>query len=96
MTSDPRLRREVNRRAYPLVTYAHTLPRWLLLVFAAAVFLAGLLTHGLVSAVLLLVVAAALLLLAFLSWPVAAPASRAARLLVIGLIAGLAVSRAVG
>lgn len=89
----PALRRAVERRSAAPLTYIHGLPRVLPFLVMLTVFAAGLFISGPVGTLLLTVVAVALGWLLYLSWPVVTPGSRLLRLLVVGLIAGAAVSR---
>ncbi len=77
----------VERRSRPLLVLLNAVPRWLLLVIVLVLAVAGLLLPGVLGAALLLVVGGLAAWLLVLSWPVLGPGARAARVLIVMLVA---------
>ena len=63
-------------------------------IVALAVFLAGLFLPGIVGAALLFALGVALAALTFTTWPVQTPALRAVRLIMLALLLGAAIAKA--
>ncbi len=81
--------------SFPLLTALTRLPRWLLGVTLAAALLAGLFLPGIGGIAVLTLVTAFVGWLLYLSWPALGNQGRVMRLLVLGLMVWLIVSRAV-
>lgn len=90
------VRRAVERRSAVPLVWLHRAPRWLSPVLLGVLFVAGLLTPGLVGGLCLLPVALFLAWLAYLTWPSLDARQRAPRALVIVVIGVLAVARFLG
>ena len=84
------VRESVERASLKPAAYLRYLPRWLPPLLVAALFVGGLVVHGPVGAVLLFVVAAFLAWLAMLTWPTLGAPGRAARVLAVAVLLGLA------
>jgi multisubunit Na+/H+ antiporter MnhB subunit len=87
---DPR-RHEVERRSAVWLLYLARLPRAVVAVVAAALFLIGLLAPGPAGGIALLALAAALALLAFVTWHAVRESGRALRVLVIAAVVAWAI-----
>lgn len=86
------IRRDFERRVGPLVVLVARLPKWVPFLVVGVLLVGGLLTQGVLGAVLLLVLAALLTALLVLSWPALQPAPRTLRTLVLALLLVRAVS----
>lgn len=83
----------------PLLTRLVSAPRWLIVVGMSALLVLGLIQTGSLAwlgAILLGILALFLGWLLALSWPVLAPGSRMLRLVVVLVLAGIAVLKAMG
>lgn len=92
-------RQRFERLSLPLLMALQSAPRWIVVVLLAVALFLGLIQTGplaWVGTLLLLVVAAFLGWLLALSWPVLKPTSRALRLLVVVVLVGIAVLKAIG
>lgn len=89
-------RTQVNRRSYGLLSRLHAMPRWIVPAFTVALVLAGMFSPPVIGGLCLLVVAAFLLWLAYLAWPELPRSGRFSRLLIIGIVAGVAIARMTG
>lgn len=85
-------RRRVELTAGPLVVLMARLPRVVPFLLVLALVIGGLLTQGVVGAVLLGVLALLLAVLLLLAWPRLDPAARLLRVAVIALLVVRAVS----
>jgi hypothetical protein len=81
------------RSAQPLL-YLHQMPAWIAPIAAAVLLIVGLAVRGPGGAVALVGVAAALGWLAMISWPRLGAGGRAARILAVAVMLGLAVWQA--
>ena len=88
--SSPRAREPVERASLRPAAYLHHLPRWLIPILVAVVFVGGIAVRGWVGAALLFVVTAFLAWLATLSWPALGTQGRALRVLILAALIGLA------
>ena len=84
------VRESVERASLKPAAYLHHLPRWLPASLLAAAFVGGLAIRGWAGAALLFAVAAFLAWLATLSWPALGAQGRAARVLAVAALTGLA------
>ncbi len=87
----PRARPSVEQASLKPAAYLHHLPRWLIPVLVAVVFVGGIAVRGWIGAALLFVVTAFLAWLAALSWPALGAQGRALRVLILAALIGLAV-----
>ncbi len=84
--------RSLQRRLAPFVVLLARMPRAVPFLLVAVLLVAGLLTQGVVGAVLLLVLAFLLATLLLLSWPALQPGPRVLRVAVVGLVVVRALS----
>ncbi len=80
-------RAKVERTSLPLLLRLSAVPRWLLLVVMLVLVIAGLVLPGVAGAALLVLVGLLVTWLLVVSWPVLGPGTRAARVLVVALLA---------
>ena len=80
-------RQELERRSRPWLMRLSAVPRWLVLLVVLALAITGLLLPGWVGAAILVVVGALAGWLTALSWPALGPGARAARVLILLLLA---------
>ena len=73
----------VERHSAAALLYLRGLPRWVVAILVAAVFVGGLVAHGIASAILLVVIAGLLGWLSYLSWRQASTGARVARTAVL-------------
>jgi hypothetical protein len=85
-----RVRQSVEQASLKPAAYLQQLPRWLIPVLVAVLFVGGIAVRGWLGAALLLVVTAFLAWLAALSWPALGPQGRALRVLILAALVGLA------
>lgn len=86
----------VNQRSYAALTRLHALPRWTVPVATVVLVFVGLYAGPILGGLCLLMVAAFLGWLAYLAWPKLGGAGRLGRCLVLGLLAGFALTRLTG
>lgn len=89
-------RTRVNRRSYALLRRLHAMPRWTVPVATVLLVFAGLYASPVLGGLCLLVVAVFLTWLAYLAWPQLGRSARLVRLLVLGMLTGVAVARLLG
>lgn len=87
----PQIRQSIERLSLRPAAYLRHLPRWVLPVVLAALFIGGLAVHGWGGAVMLLIVTAFLAWLAVLSWPALSPQTRLLRVLALAVLLALCV-----
>jgi uncharacterized membrane protein len=80
-------RQELERRSRPWLVRLVALPRWLVLLVVLALAVTGLLLPGWVGAAILVVVGLLAGWLTALAWPALGPGARAARVLILLLLA---------
>ena len=80
-------RQALERRSRPWLLRAAAIPRWLVLIVVLGLAIAGLLLPGWVGAVVLVVVGVLAGWLTALAWPALGPGARAARVLILVLLA---------
>lgn len=91
--SDSPVRHQVERRSAVWLLYLSHLPRWVVAVVFAAVFLAGAIAPGPAGAAALLVVACALGLFAYVTWHSVRPGGRVVRVVVIAALVAWAITK---
>ncbi len=84
-------RRLLERRSAVLLVYLHQIPRWVVPLAIAALFLAGVFAPGIAGAALLVVLALFLAWLSALSWPALARNARLVRVITVLAVLALAV-----
>jgi hypothetical protein len=89
------LRPRVERWSLPVLARLRVAPRWLVFVAVLGLVVGGLFAPPPLGALLLAVVGALMAWLTYLSWPALPPGGRASRVLVVLLVLGVAVQRAV-
>ena len=85
--------RSLDPRSAALLATLARLPRFVLVIAVAAVFVGGLFLPGLTGALLLGVIIALAAWLAWLTWPMQPPGTRLLRIVVIGVLVVGAVSK---
>lgn len=87
------MRREVERISAPVLIWLHQMPRWVLPLLMAGVFLGGLAASGMAGAALLGVLALFLAWLAFIAWPTLRSPQRTLRCVAIAILIALALTQ---
>ena len=89
-------RASVNRRSHALLSRLHAAPRWFVPAATVALVLVGMFSPVVIGGLCLLLVTAFLLWLAYLAWPRLSRGARLSRLLIAGLVGGVAIARMTG
>jgi hypothetical protein len=89
----PTLRASVERTTRPLLLRLHALPRVVVPLGTVALVAVGALAPPVVGLVALLVVALFVLWISYLSWPVVPPSGRVVRVVMVGLVVALGLTR---
>jgi hypothetical protein len=85
------LRHSVERRSAGMLMVLHRMPRWLMPLLMAGLFLVGVIVRGPVGVVAIALVLVFLTWLSYLSWTAVTGRGRLTRLLTLGLLTGLLV-----
>jgi hypothetical protein len=89
----PTLRTSVERTTRPLLLRLHALPRAVVPLVTIALIAVGILAPPVVGLVALAVVGLFVAWIAYLSWPVVPASGRVLRVVMLGLVVGLGLSR---
>jgi hypothetical protein len=89
------LRRAVERRSIPILTYLRSLPHWLVFVGTLGLVLAGLFAPAPIGPAVLVLIAALIAWITYLAWPALTAYGRFGRLGTLVLVLAAAVQGAV-
>jgi hypothetical protein len=89
------LRPRVERWSLPMLARLRLAPRWLVFVVVLGLVLGGVFLHPPLASLPLVVVGGLMAWLTYLAWPALPPNGRVSRALVVLLVLGFAVQRAV-